>query len=177
MLTRLGRLAIALLATSLLVGCAAYDGFGLQPGSRIEDAEQLMGVPAMRWTEADGGQTLVYPRGPMGYHTFFVRSDAMGYIVSRENVLVMRHFARIQAGMTTDEVLRTLGPPVPEWTVYFKACDELVWEWRYCDDWNEPARFDALSHATPMPVRSTLSSTEPSRHVFGGGDRRMWCGH
>ena len=102
MLTGLGRFAIALLAAGLLVGCAGYDGFGLQPGSRIEDAEQLMGVPAMRWTEADGGQTLVYPRGPMGYHTFFVRSDAMGYIVSRENVLVMRHFARIQAGMTTE---------------------------------------------------------------------------
>ena len=177
MLTGLGRFTIALLAAGLLVGCAGYDGFGLQPGSRIEDAEQLMGVPAMRWTEADGGQILVYPRGPMGYHTFFVRSDAMGYIVSRENVLVMRHFARIQAGMTTDEVLRTLGPPVPEWTVYFMARDELVWEWRYCDDWNEPARFDVLFDATSMRVRSTLSSTERSRHVFGGGDRRMWCSH
>ena len=155
MLTRLGRFAIALLAAGLLVGCAAYDGFGLQPGSRIEDAEQLMGVPAMRWTEADGGQILVYPRGPMGYHTFFVRSDAMGYIVSRENVLVMRHFARIQAGMTTDEVLRTLGPPVPEWTVYFKARDELVWEWRICDGLCQQAKFDVLFDATTGIVRSS----------------------
>ena len=173
---RIGRLAIVLLAASLLAGCAAYDGFGLQPGSRIEDAEQLMGVPAMRWTEADGGQTLVYPRGPMGYHTFFLRSDAMGYLVSRENVLDMRHFARIQAGMTTDDVLRTLGPPVPAWTVYFKARDELVWEWRYCDDWAEPARFSVLFDATSGKVRTTISLTERQSLPFGRGDRREWCG-
>lgn len=169
---RIGRLAIVLLAASLLAGCAAYDGFGLQPGSRIEDAEQLMGVPAMRWTEADGGQTLVYPRGPMGYHTFFLRSDAMGYLVSRENVLDMRHFARIQAGMTTDDVLRTLGPPVPAWTVYFKARDELVWEWRYCDDWSEPARFNVYFDGTTGLVRSTGSLTESQRFSIWG---REWC--
>lgn len=174
MLTRIGRLAIVLLAASLLAGCAAYDGFGLQPGSRIEDAEQLMGVPAMRWTEADGGQTLVYPRGPMGYHTFFLRSDAMGYLVSRENVLDMRHFARIQAGMTTDDVLRTLGPPVPAWTVYFKARDELVWEWRYCDDYAEPARFDALFDNTSGKLRTTMSRPESTGLPFGR-DRREWC--
>jgi hypothetical protein len=85
----------------------------------------------------------------------------------------MRHFARIQAGMTTDDVLRTLGPPFRHWTVYFKARDELVWEWRYCDDWNEPARFNVLFDATSMRVRSTLTGTERSRNVFGGGDRRM----
>ena len=174
MLTRIGRLAIVLLAASLLAGCAAYDGFGLQPGSRIEDAEQLMGVPAMRWTEADGGQTLVYPRGPMGYHTFFLRSDAMGYLVSRENVLDMRHFARIQAGMTTDDVLRTLGPPVPAWTVYFKARDELVWEWRYCDDWGEPARFNVLFDGTTRRVRSTMSQTESMMGLSDANGRR-WC--
>ena len=173
MLTRIGRLAIVLLAASLLAGCAAYDGFGLQPGSRIEDAEQLMGVPAMRWTEADGGQILVYPRGPMGYHTFFVRSDAMGYIVSRENVLVMRHFARIQAGMTTDEVLRTLGPPVPEWTVYFKARDELVWEWRFCDDWGQVARFDVLFDGMSGIVRTSYQRPE----LRGFGLSSISCGH
>lgn len=169
--------AIWLLLIGLLAGCAGYDAAGRIPvEARLVDVERQMGIPSLRWREADGGETLVYPFGAMGYHTFFVRGDAQGRFVSRENVLTMKHFARIQAGMTQEDVVRTIGPPVPAWTVYFKARDELVWEWRYCDDWNEPARFNVLFDGTTLRVRSTLSSTERSRNVFGGGDRRTWCG-
>jgi hypothetical protein len=172
------RILVVALLTALLGSCAAYDGFGLQPGAaRVEDMERVMGQPAVRWNETDGGETLVYPRGPMGYHTFFVRIDAQGNVLSRENVLDTRRFARIQAGMTTDEVMRILGPSVAAWTVYFKARDELVWEWRYCDDWNEPARFNVLFDGTSMRVRSTLASPESLRGSFGDDDRRGWCGH
>jgi len=171
------RAAIWLLLIGLLAGCAGYDAAGSIPvDARLVDVERQMGIPSLRWREADGGETLVYPFGAMGYHTFFVRGDAQGRFVSRENVLTMKHFARIQAGMTQEDVVRTIGPPVPAWTVYFKARDELVWEWRYCDDWNEPARFNVLFDGTTLRVRSTLSATERSRNVFGGGDRRTWCG-
>lgn len=174
----LSRFLLCLLVLGLFAGCAGYDGAGRIPvDARLVDVERTMGIPAMRWKEADGGETLVYPFGAMGYHTFFVRGDANGRFVSRENVLTMKHFARIQPGMTQEDVVRTLGPPVPAWTVYFKARDELVWEWRYCDDWNEPARFDVLFDGTSLRVRSTLASTERARNVFGSGDRRGWCGH
>lgn len=167
---------IAALFTCVLGACASYDGFGLQPGTaRVEDIERVMGQPAMRWSEADGGETLAYPRGPMGYHTFFVRIDPRGNVLGRENVLDTQHFARIQAGMTADEVVRILGPSVAAWTVYFKARDELVWEWRYCDDWNEPARFNVLFDGTSLRVRSTLASPESLRGSFGDDDRRGWC--
>lgn len=173
-----GRLSVLLLVGGLLSSCASYDGAGRIPADAgLIDVERTMGVPSLRWREADGGETLVYPFGAMGYHTFFVRGDANGRFLSRENVLTMKHFARIQAGMTQEDVVRTIGPPVPEWTVYFKARDELVWEWRYCDDWNEPARFDVLFDGTSKRVRSTLTSTERSRDAFGRGDRRGWCGH
>ena len=168
---------IAALLIALLGGCAAYDGFSLPAATaRLEDIERVMGQPAVRWDEADGGQTLVYPRGPMGFHTFFVRSDARGNVLGRENVLDTKHFSHIRAGMTPDEVVRLLGPSVPEWTVYFKARDELVWEWRYCDDWNEPARFNVLFDGTSRQVRSTLASPESSRGISIGDDRRGWCG-
>lgn len=168
--------AIALLLIGLLGGCAAYDGLGLQPGTaRIEEIERVMGQPAMRWNEADGGQTLVYPRGPMGFHTFFVRSDALGNVLSRENVLDSRHFSRIQAGMTPDEIVRIVGPSVSKWTVYFKARDELVWEWRWCDDFNEPARFNVFFDGKSGKVRTTASLSERQSMPFGRGDRRDWC--
>ncbi|MBS1142328.1 MAG: hypothetical protein H6R13_3781 [Proteobacteria bacterium] len=174
----IGRASAWVLAIGLLAGCAGYDGAGKVPvDARLADVERTMGVPALRWQGPDGGETLVYPFGAMGYHTFFVRGDASGRFLSRENVLTMKHFARIQAGMTQEQVIRTIGPPVPAWTVYFKARDELVWEWRYCDDWNEPARFNVLFDGSSLRVRSTLASTERSRSVFGGGDRRGWCGH
>jgi hypothetical protein len=161
----------------LFAGCATYDGRGLLLGhTGVADVENLMGPPAMRWSEADGGEVLVYPRAPQGFHTFFFRTDAAGVFVSKENVLDTRHFAKVQAGMTGEEVLHVLGPPVPQWTSYFKARDELVWEWRYCDDWSEPARFDVLFDGTSGRVRSTLSSTEQARAPFGLSQRREWCG-
>ncbi|WP_295004591.1 hypothetical protein [uncultured Dechloromonas sp.] len=171
------RAGLWLVLVGLLAGCAGHDGAGRIPvDARLVDVERSMGIPSLRWREADGGETLVYPFGAMGFHTYFVRGDAGGRFVSRENVLTMAHFARIRAGMTQEEVVRVIGPPVPAWTVYFKARDELVWEWRYCDDWSEPARFDVLFDGTTLRVRSTLSATERLRNSFDRGGMRAWCG-
>ena len=65
-------------------------------------------------------------------------------------------FARIQPGMTQEQVLRLIGPPQPHWTQYFKARDELVWEWLFCDNWNQEAFFDVLFDGTSKLVRSTM---------------------
>ena len=51
-----------------------------------------------------------------------------------------------------------------------------MWEWRYCDDWAEPARFSVLFDATSGKVRTTISLTERMSLPFGRGDRREWCG-
>ncbi len=171
------RAGVCLLLIGLLAACTGYDGIGRIPvDARLVDVERAMGVPSLRWRETDGGETLVYPFGAMGFHTYFVRGDAGGRFVSRENVLTMKHFARLQAGMTQEEVVRVIGPPVPEWTVYFKARDELVWEWRYCDDWSEPARFNVLFDGTTLRLRSTLTATERLRNSFDRFGARAWCG-
>ena len=160
---RKGRV-LMLAAGVLLAGCAGYSGSNLQPGLATEDEVlRTMGAPAMRWKLPDGGQQLAYPRGPAGYETFMVFVDAGGRLVRIGNVLDMASFARIQPGMTQDEVLQLIGPPQPQWTAYFKARDELVWEWRYCDSWREAARFDVLFDATKKTVRSTMSWTESSK--------------
>ena len=162
----------------LLGGCVAVDGAGLQPGTTgVDDVIQVLGVPVMRWAEPEGGETLVYPRGPYGFQTHFVRIDAEGRYSRRENVLASRYFARIQPGMTTEQVVRILGPSVSAWTVYFAARDELVWEWRYCDDWNEPARFNVLFDGTTQRVRSTLAASESMRGLGDWDNARRWCGH
>lgn len=156
--------ALLLSLSLLLAGCAGYGGADLVAGvAREAEVRQAMGVPAMQWTLPGGGRQLAYPRGPAGYETFMVHLDAAGRLERIENVLDMTHFARIQPDMTQEEVLQLLGPSQPQWTAYFKARDELVWEWRYCDSWREAARFDVLFDATKKTVRSTMSWTESSK--------------
>ena len=158
---------VALICALVIAGCASYNGRGLKPGiSTVEDVIQLMGQPAMRWQEPGGGELLAYPRGPAGFDTFMVMIDSKGVMSSLQGVLDMRHFALIRQGMTKDEVLRILGPSQPQWTVFFERRDELVWEWRYCDAWNEPARFNVLFDNTTGLVRSTQSYTESMLRRF-----------
>jgi hypothetical protein len=164
-----------LLSALLLTCCTAFSG--LRPGTSTRaDVISQLGVPAQRWQEADGGEVLAFPRGPMGVHTWMATVDAAGRLQALENVLDMKHFALIQPGLSQAQVLRILGPAQPQWTMYFKARDELVWEWRYCDDFNEPARFDVLFDGASGKVRSAQSA--PERMISGGrGGRRDWCSH
>ncbi len=167
---------LTLLLVTLFAGCASYDGRGLQPGvSRSEDIQEIMGTPAMHWPLLNGGERLAYPRGPAGFHTFMLETDKSGVLLSKENVLQPKHFARLREGMTQDEVLRIIGPPYAPWTIYFEARDELVWEWRYCDDWSEPARFNVLFDQSKGTLRTTMSRPESGALPFAR-NRREWCG-
>lgn len=164
---------LVLLSALMLGACAGYAGHGLVPGVADENAVRAtMGEPAMRWPRDGGGAQLAYPRGPAGFHTWMVFIGADGRLERIENALESGHFARIVEGMTEDEVLRTLGPPQPQWTAYFPARDERVWEWRYCDSWNEAARFNVLFDGTTRKVRSTLSWTEGQKSHFSIGCSR-----
>jgi hypothetical protein len=155
------RLWITLLATMLLAACASYSGSGLKPGeARLDDVQGLMGPPAMRWQEPDGSVQLAYPRGPAGFHTFMVKLGPDGRLQSIANVLEEKSFARIRARMTKDEVLRVLGPPDYSRNVYFKARDELVWDWRFCELSGNTARFMVLFDGASGAVRSTMNQTE-----------------
>ena len=155
------RLCTTLLATMLLAACASYSGSGLKPGeARLDDVQGLMGPPAMRWQEPDGSVQLAYPRGPLGYHTFMVKLGPDGRLQSIANVLEEKSFARIRARMTKDEVLRVLGPPDYSRSVYFKARDELVWDWRYCQVFGNTARFLVLFDGASGTVRSSMIQAE-----------------
>jgi hypothetical protein len=145
-----------------LAGCASYSGGGLTPGSSSrEDVLAQMGPPAQQWTDAGNGAQLSYPRGPAGLDSYMVFIDARGRLDRIENVLTPDSLAKIKTGMGKDDVLRLIGPPVTEWTVYFPARRELAWEWRYCNSWSMIARFHVLMDNDTGRVRSTMSFDEP----------------
>lgn len=165
---------LLLLAAAILSACASYRGRGLTPGvATLPEVLSVMGEPAMRWQEADGAIQLAYPRGPEGPHTFMVHLGADGRLLRIENVLDERNFARIVPGLDQAQVLRVLGPSTPQWTAYFKARDELVWEWLFCDSGGLLARFDVLFDGTTKTVRSTMA-----RPDYRGQDGVVpTCGH
>jgi hypothetical protein len=147
----------SLMSTMLLAACASYSGSGLAPGAaRLNDVEVLMGPPALRWQDADGSVQLAYPRGPAGLATYMVTLGPDGRLQSIANVLDEQTFARIRAGMTKDEVLRLIGPSDSGRSAYFKARDELAWEWRFREVYGNAARFVVLFDASSGRVRSTL---------------------
>ena len=159
-LTPIHRLAVLIMAV-LLSACDGYSGSNLKTGvATLPEVIASMGEPAMRWTEADGREQLAYPRGPGGNHTYMVFLSKDGHLERIKNVLDYEHFGRIQPGMSKEDVLRLIGPSQPQWTMYFKARDELAWEWRFCNSWNEQSRFDVLFDGTTGIVRSTLQLTE-----------------
>jgi hypothetical protein len=158
---------LACLCSLFLSACAAYSGSGLQAGVATEaEVWQLMGVPAMSWDLAGGGRQLAYPRGPGGFQTYMVFINAAGKLERKAEVMNQEYFAKVQPGMTQAEVLQLLGPPQPHWTAFFPARDELVWEWRYCDSWNEAARFDVLFDGTKKKVRTTQTWTESQKSNY-----------
>lgn len=163
----------SLLLAVLLAGCATtahYSGRGLAPGqAREADVRAAMGEPALAFDDA-GGRVLLYPRGPEGFHTFRVTLDGSGRLVGIENVLEPKGFARVKVDDDRETVRRTLGPP-REVTFYDRRNEE-VWEWRFCDDYDEAARFYTIFDRTSGRVKSTGQLTETQA---GRGNRRIIC--
>ena len=166
---------LAIGAAALLAGCASYDGRGLQPGvSSVDEVVALMGKPAMQWKDPDGRMQLAYPRGPEGLQTYMAFIDPQGRLERIEGVLDTKHFARIEPGKSDQaSILRLLGPSQPQWTMYFERRDELVWEWRFCDDFRQVARFDVLFDGMSGIVRTTYQRPE----LRGHGLDAPSCGH
>ncbi len=173
-LSGLRRLFLTCVVMSLSA-CAGFGGSDLKPGmSDLSDVIASMGVPAMRWKDPDGREQLAYPRGPAATQTFMVFMSPDGRLERIEKVLDMEHFARVQGGKSDmASVLRLLGPVPPQNVTYFKARDELVWSWLFCDSWNQQAFFDVLFDATTGIVRTTYQ-----RPNYGGWrDSPPGCGH
>lgn len=142
-----------------LFGCDFLAERELEAGkSTIEDVRQKMGRPDMIWEEKDGSQTLEFARGPEGSVTYMVRIGPDGRFLAMSNVLVPAMFARIQAGMSVDDVRRLIGKP-GEKTV-FKLKNEEVWSWRYASP--QPAtRMFNVHFDMDGRVKSTSESPDP----------------
>lgn len=152
--------------------CAGYSGSNLRPGvSTLPEVIASMGEPALVWKYPDGSEQLAYPRGPAGTQTFMAYVGPDGTLQRIEAVLEMTYFARVQAGMSKDEVLRILGPSGSRWTQFYPRSNELAWSWLFCNSWNSQEFFDVMFDGNTHIVRST------GMHPYLIGSYQPQCSH
>ena len=65
--------------------------------------------------------------------------DPSGIVRGARQALAEENFQRIEAGMTRDQVLRLIGPPVD--SMVYANRREVSWEYRFMDAWGYRALF------------------------------------
>jgi len=121
-------LLCAILTTLGLPGCDHVALKALQPGvSTAREVRERMGPPNQEWPNEDGSVTWEYSRQPQGVECFMATIGPDQILRSIEQVLTEANFARIEQGMTREDVQRRLGRPAR--TEFFQLKQEHVWSW------------------------------------------------
>lgn len=138
----------------------------LQAGVSTEfDVRDIMGKPDSVYEEDDGTRILEYPKGPAGARTWMFRIAENGKLQEYRQVLTEENFAKVQPGMSKEEVRWLLGKP--RTVVPFKRLNEEVWDWRYLSINPAVRLFNVHFDLTTGKVRRTSTSDDLTRQ--GGG--------
>jgi hypothetical protein len=161
------RVAALALSALMLAGCATAPR--LHAGiSRSDDVLAAYGQPRRIWPEADGGRTLEYSSQPWGRHCLMVRLGADGRVVSLEDGLSAASRARIEPGMTAEQVSRILGTERSR--VFFRLSGEDVWDWTVEPDQSGYGLRFNVHFKDGRVVRTSQSMVFPNRRLPGVDD-------
>jgi hypothetical protein len=130
---------LAVLAVLALTACATP--LSVAPGTPEAQVRERFGPPSAeyRLAEAAGGSRLEYDTGRTGQRTYLVDFGADGRALRAWQPLTREHFARIRAGVDTqDSVRREFGRPKRVRSSLRLGADHAVWEYPYLEAevWN-----------------------------------------
>ena len=129
LMKRLLALLCTLLTALGIGGCDYFNLKELKPGvSTAAEVRERFGTPGMEWQNDDGSVTWEYTRQPQGTECFMITIGPDRVLRKIEQVLNESTFARIQRGMSGDEVRRMLGAPASRQRLELSG--ETVLNWR-----------------------------------------------
>src|SRR5690554_2327791 len=105
MVARISGWLVMALALVVLSGCASMQ----TQFAREAELVAARGEPHRIWDNPDGTRTYEYSTQPNGSSTWMYTIDANGSIVEQHDALSPRNRARVERGMSKDEVARLLG--------------------------------------------------------------------
>jgi hypothetical protein len=116
-----------------LAGCDRVATGELRAGqSTVADMKFQMGEPSE--VRRDGDREIwVYPLGPEGVKTYFMTVGASGVLEKIDQVLTEANFARVQNGMTHNDVVAILGRHGKEQR-YAMSYNEITRSWKFNKD-------------------------------------------
>ena len=129
----------------------------LEEGVATEaDVVQRFGQPERVWPEAGGAKTYEYNRQPEGMRNYMITIGTDGKMSALRQVLAPHHFAKVQPGMTQEQVRRLLGKPGKQVTYELKQ--ETEWDWHWTDAPAQEKLFTVVFGADGRVLRA--ASTE-----------------
>lgn len=145
-------LAIGLAGAAALAGCDVQRITSLEVGVSGEaDVKSQWGEPERVYEEGDS-RVFEYNRQPAGRVNYMIVIGPDGKLRAMRQVLKPENFAKVQPGMTGDEVRRILGKPRA--MNPFPLKNETIWEWGYNDSANQPMVFEAVMSPSGTVLRS-----------------------
>jgi hypothetical protein len=123
-----------------IAGCAIPGPTSVRDGETQADVRARLGAPAAERKLASGDTAWYYVTGPSGFFTYRVEFGAGGTVRDYEQVLTMKNFMSMPAGVGENAVLDQFGPPME--TMKFARTATEVWTYRWMD-----GTFEMLANA------------------------------
>jgi SmpA/OmlA family protein len=143
-----------------LFGCDAIGWKKLKIGvSTGYDVRDKMGTPTMEWKNEDGSLTWEFARTPEGKENYMVTIGPDNMLREIRQVLTEENFARVEKGMTRDQIRRLLGKPAH--VMKLGLDKQEVWDWKYKNPHNAELYFNVHFDAGGAVVET--SRTEDHR--------------
>ena len=122
------RLLTACLLVFALTACDPFALNKLQPGvSTGYEVRDALGTPDNEWKNVDGSVTWEFSRRPNARENIMIVIGSDNIMRSMTQVLTEENFARVNTGMSQDEVRRLLGKPLS--VVKLDLKKQMVWDY------------------------------------------------
>ena len=152
-------MAMSRIAALLAATLAACGGPALRPGAPEAEVRQVLGQPAVELPTPQGGRQLAYPSGPFGLQTYMAHLGRDGRLVRLEQVLDDSRFHAITPGMTSEELLRHIGPPYRR--MRFDNLRQTAWDYKFRDTWGYLAMLSVMIDDRGLVVSRITQRFDP----------------